>query len=221
MDYKYETFFKDLLVNETYYIAVKDRKMVRRDVDGHAIALFWTKKELAEAYFENRKDAYDKIIIRDLDRFVTSEMDDLFDKGDKVLVNVTDELDGHFIDIYEATKQIMTELDRIRTVEFARITAKTDDVYGLTDKGNKQFIIISNNGENRPNFMPVWSDYQSALKVRDEDFEECDVDQVEGEVFSEWLDQLRDDDNGVGINLKPNVVGSIVSAQTLKNELSY
>ena len=57
--------------------------------------------------------------------------------------------------------------------------------------------------------------------MRDEDFEECDVDQVEGEVFSEWLDQLRDDDNGVGINLKPNVVGSIVSAQTLKNELSY
>ncbi|WP_412521507.1 DUF2750 domain-containing protein [Staphylococcus simulans] len=221
MDYKHETFFKDLLVNETYYIAVKDRKMVRRDVDGQAVALFWTKKELAEAYFENRSDAYDKIIIRDLDRFVTSEMDDLFDNGDKVLVNVTDELDGHFIDIYQATNQMMTELDRIRTVEFARITAKTDEVYGLTDKGNKQFIIISNNGADQPNFMPVWSDYQSALNVRDKDFEECEVEQVEGEVFSEWLDHLRDDDNGVGINLKPDVVGSIVSAQTLQNELSY
>lgn len=37
----------------------------------------------------------------------------------------------------------MTELDRIRTVEFSRITASTDEVYGLTDKGSKHFIIIS------------------------------------------------------------------------------
>ncbi|MGN5882401.1 MULTISPECIES: DUF2750 domain-containing protein [Staphylococcus] len=221
MDYRHERFFKDLLVNETYYIAIKDRKMVRRNVEDDAGALFWTRKELAEAYFENRTDAYDKIITRDLDRFVTSELDDLFDKGDKVLVNVTDDVDGHFIDIYETTDKLMTELDRIRVVEFSRITAKSDDVFGLTHKGNKQFIIISDNGEDKPNLMPVWSDYRSALKVRDEDFEECDVEQVEGEVFSEWLEQLRDEDRAVGVNLKPGVVGSIVSAQTLKNELSY
>lgn len=221
MDYKHETFFKDLLINETYYIAVKDKKIVRKDVNGKMVALFWTKRELAEDYFKEHDVAYDKIITRDIDRFVTCEMDDLFDKDDDVLVNVTHTVKGHFINIYDVTKQLMSELDRIRVIEFSRITAKSDAVFGLKDKGNKQFIIISENGESKPNMMPVWSDYQSALKVQQEDFEECDVEEVEGEVFSEWLDELRDDDRAVGINLKPNLVGSIVSAQTLKNELSY
>lgn len=221
MDYKHESFFKDLLVNETYYIAIKDKKMVRKEVDGKNYPCFWTEKSLAEEFFKDNHQSYDKIISRDIDRFVTSEMDDLFDKGDEVLVNVTDTVKGHFIDIYEFTKELMTELDRIRTVEFSRITASTDEVYGLTDKGSKHFIIISENGESKPNIMPVWSDYKSAEKVRDEDFEECEVREVEGEVFSDWLEKLRDNDEGVGINLKPGVVGTIVSAQTLKNELSY
>lgn len=221
MDYKQESFFKDLLVNETYYIAVKDKKIVRKEVDNKYYPCFWTEKEIAEAYFKDNHQSYDKIISRDIDRFVTCEMDDLFDKGDEVLVNVTDTVQGHFIDIYDFTKALMSELDRIRTVEFSRITARTDEVFGLTDKGSKQFIIISENGESKPNMMPVWSDFKSAEKVRDEDFEECEVQEVEGEVFSDWLEKLRDNDEGVGINLKPGVVGTIVSAQTLKNELSY
>ena len=41
-----------------------------------------------------------------------------------------------------------------------------------------------------------------ALKVRDEDFEECELIEIEGSVFSEWLDKLRDNDQVVAIDLK-------------------
>ncbi|POC79162.1 hypothetical protein CRN61_11950, partial [Vibrio vulnificus] len=40
-------------------------------------------------------------------------------------------------------------------------------------------------------------------------------------VFGEWLDKLRDDDKGVGIDLKPGVIGTIVSAQKLSNETTF
>lgn len=52
-----------------------------------------------------------------------------------------------------------------------------------------------------------------ALKVRDEDFEECELIEIEGSVFSEWLDKLRDNDQVVAIDLKPGVVGTVISAQ--------
>ncbi len=39
----------------------------------------------------------------------------------------------------------MTELDKIRIKEFVQDVAKYDEVYGLTEKGSKQFILISEN----------------------------------------------------------------------------
>lgn len=54
---------------------------------------------------------------------------------------------------------------------------------------------------------------KKSSKVKDEDFEECDLIEIEASVFGEWLDKLRDDDKGVGIDLKPGVIGTIVSAQ--------
>ena len=44
-------------------------------------------------------------------------------------------------------------------------------------------------------------------------FEECDLIEIEGKVFSEWLDKLRDDNKAVAIDLKSGVVGTVVSAQ--------
>ena len=61
--------------------------------------------------------------------------------------------------------------------------------------------------------MPVWSIKSRARKVRDQDFEECDLIEIEGEVFSEWLDKLRDDNKAVAIDLKSGVVGTVVSHQ--------
>ena len=61
--------------------------------------------------------------------------------------------------------------------------------------------------------MPVWSIKNRARKVRDKDFEECDLIEIEGSVFSEWLDKLRDNDRAVAVDLKPGVVGTIVSPQ--------
>ena len=69
--------------------------------------------------------------------------------------------------------------------------------------------------------MPVWSIKNRASKVRDEDFEECEIIEIEGKVFGEWLDKLRDDDKAVAIDLKPGVVGTVVSAQKLSNEITF
>ena len=40
-----------------------------------------------------------------------------------------------------------------------------------------------------------------------------DLIEIEGSVFSEWLDKLRDNDQAVAVDLKPGVVGTIVSPQ--------
>ena len=48
--------------------------------------------------------------------------------------------------------------------------------------------------------MPVWSIKSRARKVRDQDFEECDLIEIEGGVFSEWLNKLRDDNKAVAID---------------------
>ena len=61
--------------------------------------------------------------------------------------------------------------------------------------------------------MPVWSIKSRAEKVRREDFDNLELVEIEGAVFDEWLDTLRDDDKAVAIDLKPGVVGTVVSAQ--------
>ena len=101
------------------------------------------------------------------------------------------------------TDELMSELDKIRIKEFVKDVAKEDQVFGLSKHDENHFILISDDSEEKPQIMPVWSLKNRALKVRDEDFEECELIEIEGSVFSEWLDKLRDNDQVVAIDLKP------------------
>lgn len=221
MSYKYEAFFKDILINEYIYFASKNKKLIRIQHENLPYIAMWTDENVAESYLLHHSIDYDKIIRADIDRFVTYEMDEIFDPGDKVLVNVKNGEEGNIVDIVKMTDELMSELDDIRMREFIKDVAKYDEVYGLTNKGEKNFIMISDDDHNKPHIMPVWSIKSRARKVRDQDFEECDLIEIEGEVFSEWLDKLRDDNKAVAIDLKSGVVGTVVSAQKLSNEATF
>ncbi|NHM91115.1 MULTISPECIES: DUF2750 domain-containing protein [Staphylococcus] len=223
MSYKNERFYKDILTNEQFFIAVKDKKIVKHLHNGKQLFCFWTRESLAKAYLENLNVEFDKIKAMDIDRFTTYELDDMFDEEDEAVVNVTIDAEGHEIKILSAFNDIMTDIDRLRIREFVEDVSKTDTVYGLTRKGTKQFMVVSDENDNfeQSHFMPVWSLSQRAKRVAEEDFETLELIYVEGEVFSEWLDELRDDNRYVAIDLKPGVVGTIVSAQKLANELTF
>ncbi|MGW7977392.1 DUF2750 domain-containing protein [Staphylococcus xylosus] len=221
MSYKESSFFKEILINEVFYVATEAKELIRQEVDENKVVCTWTDKETAEAYLKKQKIDYDKIKKIDIDRFVTYEIDNVFSDNEQVLMNPTSEKDGELIPIAEATDELMSDLDNIRLKEFVKDVAKEDAVFGLTNKNVKQFLMISDESHQRPNIMPVWSIKKRAEKVRDEDFEECDIIEVEGEVFAEWLDDLRDDDNAVAIDLKPGVLGSVVPAQKVLDQLPF
>lgn len=221
MSYKESSFFKEILINEVFYVATKAKELIRQEIDENKVVCTWTDKETAEAYLKKQKIDYDKIKKIDIDRFVTYEIDNVFDANEQVLMNPTSEKDGELIPIAEVTDELMSDLDNIRLKEFVKDVAKEDAVFGLTNKSVKQFLMISDDSHQRPNIMPVWSIKNRAEKVRDEDFEECDIIEVEGEVFGEWLDNLRDDDNAVAIDLKPGVLGSVVPAQKVIDQLPF
>lgn len=221
MSYKESSFFKEILINEVFYVATKAKELIRQEIDENKVVCIWTDKETAEAYLKKQKIDYDKIKKIDIDRFVTYEIDNVFDANEQVLMNPTSEKDGELIPIAEVTDELMSDLDNIRLKEFVKDVAKEDAVFGLTNKSVKQFLMISDDSHQRPNIMPVWSIKNRAEKVRDEDFEECDIIEVEGEVFAEWLDNLRDDDNAVAIDLKPGVLGSVVPAQKVIDQLPF
>lgn len=223
MSYKTYSFFRDILINEYIYFASKNKKLVRLNYKSKDYIGVWTDENMAESFLTSRDIPFDKVVKMDVDRFATYELDDLFDEQDHIVMNQTIEEESHLLNVVSVTQEIMTELDKIRLKEFVQDVAKYDEVYGLTKKGSKQFILISenDNDEKRPHIMPVWSIKSRALKVRDEDFEECDLITIEGSVFSEWLDELRDDQKAVAIDLKTGVVGTIVSAQKLSNELTF
>ena len=148
-------------------------------------------------------------------------MDDLFDEDDQVIINQTSQETGQIVKVVKMTDELMSELDKIRIKEFVKDVAKEDQVFGLSKHGENHFILISDHSEEKPQIMPVWSLKNRALKVRDEDFEECELIEIEGSVFSDWLDKLRDNDQAVAIDLKPGVVGTVISAQKLSNELTF
>ncbi|WP_426704370.1 DUF2750 domain-containing protein [Staphylococcus shinii] len=221
MSYKENSFFKEILINEVFYVATEAKELIRQEVDDNKVVCTWSDKETAEAYLKKQKIDYDKIKKIDIDRFVTYEIDNVFEDNEQVLMNPTSEKDGELIPIAEATNELMSDLDNIRLKEFVKDVAKEDAVFGLTNKSVKQFLMISDESHQRPNIMPVWSIKNRAEKVRDEDFEECDIIEVEGEVFAEWLDNLRDDDNAVAIDLKPGILGSVVPAQKVLDQLPF
>ena len=221
MSYKASSFFQDILVNEYFYIATKSKQLIRHDILGKDVICVWTQKETAETFLNKHDTDYDKIKKIDIDRFVTYEMDDVFAEGEEVLMNASSQTDGDLVNIIDFTNELMSDLDEIRLKEFVIDVAEEDAVFGLTNKDAKQFIMISDDEHQKPHIMPVWSIRNRAEKVRNEDFEECDIIEIEGEVFAEWLDTLRDDDKAVAIDLKSGVVGTVVSAQKVLDQLPF
>ncbi|WP_436855825.1 DUF2750 domain-containing protein [Staphylococcus caeli] len=221
MSYKESSFYQDILINEVFYIATKSKRLVRQSVSDKNVVVAWTDEAKAKNYLNKEGIEFDKIKKLDIDRFVTYEIDDVFDENDEVLMNPTTAKDGELINIVKASNALMSDLDNIRLKEFVKDVAKEDAVFGLTNKDVKQFLMISDEAHQKPNIMPVWSIKRRAEKVRDEDFEECDIIEIEGEVFAEWLDTLRDDDHAVAIDLKSGVVGTVVPAQKVINQLTF
>jgi hypothetical protein len=221
MSYKASSFFQDILVNEFFYVATKSKQLIRHEVLGKEIICVWTNKKTAETFLTKHDTDYDQIKKIDIDRFVTYEIDDVFEEGEEVLMDPSSQTDGDLVNIVEATNELMSDLDEIRLKEFVMDVAKEDAVFGLSNKEAKQFIMISDDEHQKPHIMPVWSIRNRAEKVRNEDFEECDIIEVEGEVFAEWLDILRDDDKAVAVDLKPGVVGTVVSAQKMLDQLPF
>ena len=221
MSYKASSFFQDILVNEYFYIATKSKQLIRHEILGKDVICVWTQKETAETFLNKHDTDYDKLKKIDIDRFVTYEMDDMFEQGEEVLMNASSQTDGDLVNIIDFTNELMSDLDEIRLKEFIIDVAKEDAVFGLTNKNEKQFIMISDDEHQKPHILPVWSIRNRAEKVRNEDFEECDIIEIEGEVFAEWLDILRDDDKAVAIDLKSGVVGTVVSAQKVLDQLPF
>ncbi|PTE71667.1 DUF2750 domain-containing protein [Staphylococcus devriesei] len=221
MSYRNTDYFRDILINEVIYVASKNKKLVRLQAKDNTYIAVWTQKEQAESYLNNSEISYNRIIEIDIDTFVTYELDDIFDENDQIIINSTSEENGALVNVVGMSDQLMSELDKIRTKEFVKDVAKEDQVFGLTRHGEKHFILISDDKHQKPHIMPVWSLKSRARKVRDQDFEECELIEIEGSVFSDWLDKLRDNDQAVAIDLKPGVVGTVISAQRLSDELTF
>ncbi|MCI2950489.1 MULTISPECIES: DUF2750 domain-containing protein [Staphylococcus] len=221
MSYKNEAYFKDVLINEVFYVANKNKKLVRLNSNNQDYVGVWTQEGQAEDYLKHASIDYDRVLKIDIDTFFTYELDDLFDEDDQVIINQTLQETGQIVKVVKMTDELMSELDKIRIKEFVKDVAKEDQVFGLSKHGENHFILISDDSEDKPQIMPVWSLKNRALKVRDEDFEECELIEIEGSVFSDWLDKLRDNDQAVAIDLKPGVVGTVISAQKLSNELTF
>ncbi|PTL00204.1 DUF2750 domain-containing protein [Staphylococcus haemolyticus] len=221
MSYKNEAYFKDVLINEVFYVANNNKKLVRLNSNNQDYVGVWTQEGQAEDYLKHASIDYDRVLKIDIDTFVTYELDDLFDEDDQVIINQTSQETGQIVKVVKMTDELMSELDKIRIKEFVKDVAKEDQVFGLSKHGENHFILISDHSEEKPQIMPVWSLKNRALKVRDEDFEECELIEIEGSVFSDWLDKLRDNDQAVAIDLKPGVVGTVISAQKLSNELTF
>ncbi|UDI77803.1 DUF2750 domain-containing protein [Staphylococcus taiwanensis] len=220
MPYKEESYFKDVLINEVFYVANKNKKLVRLDSEGRSLVGVWTQNGQAEDYLKNASISYDKVLKIDIDSFVTYELDDLFDEDDQVMINQSTENPGQIVNVVAMTDELMSQLDKIRIKEFVKDVTSENQVFGLSHENEDNFILISDDERQKPNIMPVWSLKKRATKVRDQDFEECKLIEIESSVFSDWLDKLRDNDQAVAIDLKPGVVGTVISAQKLSDELT-
>ncbi|MCD8872497.1 DUF2750 domain-containing protein [Staphylococcus gallinarum] len=220
MSYKENSFYQDILVSECFYVATEAKELVSYEILGESRVCLWSDKTLAQPFLDAKGIAFDKVKKIDVDRFVTYELDDIFNEGNQVLVNPTSKSDGDLVDVVKVSDELMSDLDSIRLKEFAKDVAKEDAVFGLSEKGAKQFALISDDEHQRPHIMPVWSIKSRAEKVRREDFDNLELVEIEGAVFDEWLDTLRDDDKAVAIDLKPGVVGTVVSAQKVIEQLA-
>ncbi|WP_210619835.1 DUF2750 domain-containing protein [Mammaliicoccus lentus] len=212
------SMFKQILTKEKFYVVLTDKRILR-DADTNT-RLIWSKQEYAEKYLkETNITTYEKVMELDLDRFVTYEMDDILDEGDRFIVDRFEEFSGTEVEAIRFIEQIMSELDDIRIEEFAEDICNEDYVYGLTVKGQKQFIIVSEEDSSLPNMMTVWSTRKLVEKVHRNDFEEYDIIEVETEVFEEWLEDLKQDNIALGVNLKPGMIGTVTDPKVVLNAM--
>ncbi|GAB1612454.1 DUF2750 domain-containing protein [Mammaliicoccus lentus] len=212
------SMFKQILTKEKFYVVLTDKRILR-DADTNT-RLIWSKQEYAEKYLkETNITTYEKVMELDLDRFVTYEMDDILDEGDRFIVDRYEEFSGTEVEAIRFIEQIMSELDDIRIEEFAEDICNEDYVYGLTVKGQKQFIIVSEEDSSLPNMMTVWSTRKLVEKVHHNDFEEYDIIEVETEVFEEWLEDLKQDNIALGVNLKPGMIGTVTDPKVVLNAM--
>ena len=212
------SMFKQILTKEKFYVVLTDKRILR-DADTNT-RLIWSKQEYAEKYLkETNITTYEKVMELDLDRFVTYEMDDILDEGDRFIVDRYEEFSGTEVEAIRFIEQIMSELDDIRIEEFAEDICNEDYVYGLTVKGQKQFIIVSEEDSSLPNMMTVWSTRKLVEKVQRNDFEEYDIIEVETEVFEEWLEDLKQDNIALGVNLKPGMIGTVTDPKLVLNAM--
>ena len=212
------SMFKQILTKEKFYVVLTDKRILR-DADTNT-RLIWSKQEYAEKYLkETNITTYEKVMELDLDRFVTYEMDDILDEGDRFIVDRYEEFSGTEVEAIRFIEQIMSELDDIRIEEFAEDICNEDYVYGLTVKGQKQFIIVSEEDSSLQNMMTVWSTRKLVEKVHRNDFEEYDIIEVETEVFEEWLEDLKQDNIALGVNLKPGMIGTVTDPKLVLNAM--
>ena len=212
------SMFKQILTKEKFYVVLTDKRILR-DADTNT-RLIWSKQEYAEKYLkETNITTYEKVMELDLDRFVTYEMDAILDEGDRFIVDRYEEFSGTEVEAIRFIEQIMSELDDIRIEEFAEDICNEDYVYGLTVKGQKQFIIVSEEDSSLPNMMTVWSTRKLVEKVHRNDFEEYDIIEVETEVFEEWLEDLKQDNIALGVNLKPGMIGTVTDPKVVLNAM--
>lgn len=212
------SMFKQILTKEKFYVVLTDKRILR-DADTNT-RLIWSKQEYAEKYLkETNITTYEKVMELDIDRFVTYEMDDILDEGDRFIVDRYEEFSGTEVEAIRFIEQIMSELDDIRIEEFAEDICNEDYVYGLTVKGQKQFIIVSEEDSSLPNMMTVWSTRKLVEKVHRNDFEEYDIIEVETEVFEEWLEDLKQDNIALGVNLKPGMIGTVTDPKVVLNAM--
>src|SRR5699024_7608099 len=89
-----------------FYVVLTDKRILR-DADTNT-RLIWSKQEYAEKYLkETNITTYEKVMELDLDRFVTYEMDDILDEGDRFIVDRYEEFSGTEVEAIRFIEQIM------------------------------------------------------------------------------------------------------------------
>src|SRR5699024_12486081 len=94
-----------------------------------------------------------------------------------------------------------------------------DYEYDIKVKRKKQFIIDSEEDSSLTNQMTVWSTRKLVEKVHRNDFDEYDIIEVETEVFEEWLEDLKQDNIALGVNLKPGMIGTVTDPKVVLNAM--
>ena len=64
MSYKESSFFKEILINEVFYVATEAKELIRQEIDENKVVCTWTDKETAEAYLKKQKIDWSLITIK-------------------------------------------------------------------------------------------------------------------------------------------------------------